>query len=119
MSDLLPRAAAAVRALVAALLVAATSMAPASAGPQVAEKGGQCAGYVGIQCPQGQWCDLKPGHCRGADIPGKCEDEKLTCTGVYQPVCGCDGKTYSNNCWRKTARVALDHEGPCTSKKGQ
>lgn len=117
MSKFLPRPAAAVRTFVAALLVAATSTVPAVAGPQVAEKGGQCAGYVGIQCPQGQWCDLKPGHCRGADIPGKCEDEKLTCTGVYRPVCGCDGKTYSNNCWRKMGRVALDHEGPCTLKR--
>lgn len=101
--------------VIAALLT--TLAIPAAAGPQMAEKGGKCAGLVGVQCPKGQWCDLMAGACRGADISGKCEDEKPVCTGLYRPVCGCDGKTYANDCYRRAAQAQLDHEGVCKSKK--
>ena len=40
--------------------------------------------------------------------------EKPTiCIAIYDPVCGKDGKTYSNKCQAGVAGVEIEHEGPC------
>src|ERR1700676_3841937 len=62
--------------------------------------GKTCGGLVGIKCDEGLWCDPAPGMCGGADIQGKCVQTGFVCYMLYQPVCGCNNKTYSNDCWR-------------------
>jgi hypothetical protein len=75
-----------------------------------------CGGIAGLTCPSGQWCDPQPANaCGGADLLGVCKDPGFVCAQVYIPVCGCDGKTYGNDCMRVQSKVQLAHEGACAN----
>ena len=88
----------------------------AANGQNVAYKGFcevQCGGFAGLSCPKGSWCEMEAGTCGGADFFGTCVEVPLGCPDVWDPVCACDGKTYSNDCDRQVAGVQKDHDGEC------
>lgn len=74
-----------------------------------------CGGVLGVQCPGSQYCDLSIGQCKVAGAQGSCKAIPEACNAEYNPVCGCDGKTYGNACEAARAGVSLDRYGKCKS----
>ena len=75
--------------------------------------GEPCGGTAGGTCDKGLWCDPTPGHCGTTGSDGRCIRVPDVCTLIFSPVCGCDGRTYPNDCIRQTRKSAKNTDGGC------
>jgi hypothetical protein len=71
-----------------------------------------CGGSAGDTCAEGQFCKREEGEC-DEDAEGVCADIPFECTAVFERVCGCDGKTYTNACMADAAEVTVASKGEC------
>lgn len=77
-----------------------------------------CGGFAGFPCSDpNDFCKTAPGECC-CDFFGVCTPIPLACPLVYAPVCGCDGNTYTNECFADAEAVSVDHFGPCDDGGG-
>jgi len=72
-----------------------------------------CGGIGGLKCPADQACKYPIGKCNVADLAGTCVPVPAECPKKGPKVCGCDDKTYDNQCELLKAGAKEAKKGAC------
>lgn len=82
----------------------------------VTKIGKACGGLMGATCPANQTCIWANGDiCGAADAMGHCQTLPTYCPKNLMPVCGCNGKTYGNECLANAAGTSVASNGACAN----
>jgi len=83
--------------------------------------GQTCGGIASLECPSAdEFCNYEPEAggqgCDGtvSDAAGVCLVRPQVCTDEFDPVCGCDRRTYGNACEAHAAGQSVMREDQCT-----
>lgn len=83
---------------------------PSKSGPQ----GALCGGIAGFGCAAGLYCAYPvTANCGAADQSGTCQRLPEMCTEQFAPVCGCNDKTYANDCYAAREGISVATTGEC------
>mmetsp|Transcript_29629 Transcript_29629/g.54292 ORF Transcript_29629/g.54292 Transcript_29629/m.54292 type:complete len:713 (-) Transcript_29629:359-2497(-) len=68
-----------------------------------------------MACGAGEFCQLDTGVCNNKSgvHEGTCAESPFICSADYDPVCACDGSTYSNACTAHSVGVSVSRMGEC------
>src|SRR5690348_11137021 len=76
--------------------------------------GQTCGGLQGKGCSVGEFCDYDTAaQCGAADQTGVCQKTPTVCAEIYLPVCGCNDKTYANECEANRTGISVAKVGAC------
>ncbi len=99
--------------IICIVLMASASCGDNADGQNSTKEGSVCGGLSGKTCPENQFCKYNEGSCGQADQTGVCTEKAEFCAEIFTPVCGCDQKTYSNECYANIAGTSLKSQGEC------
>jgi len=91
-------------------VVAGLALFAAGAAAQAAPR---CDGPRHIRCDAGFYCQKATGVCQRPGAWGVCARKPRFCDFIEDPVCGCNGKTYTNACTASENGVNIARTGAC------
>lgn len=98
------------RAFICAVLLIISGLAT----PAIAAVGDKCGGFAGAACGDGEYCRYTVAEaCGVGDVQGVCAKKPTICNMMFIPVCGCDGKTFPNECSAAANGVSVAYVGAC------